>query len=83
MVPDGVKKCDIYIRSQPFSIRAQLSTVLQSGEGEDGDFLQWQPDSYPQILVDWKTGDVEFVRHQFPVATALWDRPSRGLDFAA
>jgi hypothetical protein len=73
-VPDGVRKRDIYIPSQPFCIRAQLSTIMRSGEGEGGEFLAWQPDGYAQVLMDFKTGDVEFRKHEFPVMVGLWDR---------
>ena len=76
VMPDGVQKRDIYIRSQSFCIRAQLSTIAQSGEGEDGEFLKWQPDGYPEVIIDWKTGGVEFRKHEFPVMVGLWDRAS-------
>ena len=73
LVPDGVYKRDIFIRSQPFCIRAQLSTIVQSGSGEHGEFLEWQPDGYSRVRIDYTTGNVALLKHEFPVIVALWD----------
>lgn len=73
-VPGGV---DIYVLSHPVDFRGQRSTIRKIEETDEGEWLEWLPDSYDTIQVNPDTHQVVVTGRQ----TFDWKRAPR-VDFS-